>query len=314
MVTTGRSCALSFTACTLGTSTSMPNSITWAVSMKMISSTSTTSTKGVTLISDRLPPPPRRREPYPPPPLTDNAMALLSETALGHVQELHGKVVHARADFPDPVAEDVIEDRRGDSGRKARRRGNQRFRDAWRNRAQAGRSHLSQLVKRADDAQHRAEQPNERRNRRGSGQPAHVALELGDLFAHPQLQGALQSGAVGHLAARLHLTLDLLVPEIKDGHQRRRTKLLAGHHDRFHAAGLAERAQKTSVGLARAAEGLPLGEDHGPGKNRKAKEDDQHNHPGGTVVLDHFPNIHLEEKGSGSFESQFVSSSQIYHI
>jgi hypothetical protein len=59
--------------------------------------------------------------------------------------------------------------------------------------------------------------------------------------------------------------------------------------------------------LARAAEGLPLGENHGPGKNRKTEEDDQHNHPRGTVVLDHFPNIHLEEKGSGSFESQFVS-------
>src|SRR5271157_10889 len=157
MVTTGSSCAVSFTACTLGTSTSMPNSITWAVSMKMIRSTSTTSTNGVTLISDRLPPPPRRLDPYPPPPLTEIAMALLSETALGHVQELHGKVVHARADLPNPVAKNIIENRRGDGGRQARRRGNQRFRNARRHRAQAGRAHLSQLVKRADDAQHRAE-------------------------------------------------------------------------------------------------------------------------------------------------------------
>jgi hypothetical protein len=69
----------------------MPNSITWAVSMKMISSTSTTSTNGVTLISDRLAPPPRRRDPNPPPPLPDNAMALFSETALGQVQELERK-------------------------------------------------------------------------------------------------------------------------------------------------------------------------------------------------------------------------------
>src|SRR5664280_2320126 len=115
MVTTGISFAVSFTMRTLGTSTSMPNSITWAVSMKMMSSTSTTSTNGVMLISDRLAPPPRRREPYPPPPLTDNAMALLSETAFGHIQELHGKVVHARAYLPDPVAENVVEDCRGDS-------------------------------------------------------------------------------------------------------------------------------------------------------------------------------------------------------
>src|ERR1019366_7209056 len=188
MVTTGRSCALSFTACTLGTSTSMPNSITWAVSMKMMSSTSTTSTKGVTLISDRLAPPAPRREPYPPPPLTEIAMALLSETALDHVQELERKVVHARTDLPDPVAENVVKDRGRDGGCQTRRRRNQRFRNARRHRAQAGRAHLSQFVKRADDAQHRAEQPDERRHRRGSGQPAHVALELGDLFAHPQLQ------------------------------------------------------------------------------------------------------------------------------
>src|SRR5271157_5680865 len=190
MVTTGSSCAVSFTACTLGTSTSMPNSITWAVSMKMMSSTSTTSTNGVTLISDRLAPPPRRREPYPPPPLTDKAMALLSQTALGQVQEFQGKVVHARADLPDSVAENVVENSRRDGGCQPRRRGNQRFRDARRHRAQAGRAHLSQFVKRADNAQHRAEQPNERRNRRGRGQPAHVALQLGDLFAHSQLQGA----------------------------------------------------------------------------------------------------------------------------
>src|ERR1039457_6439993 len=307
MVTTGSSWAVSFTACTLGTSTSMPNSITWAVSMKMMSSTSTTSTNGVMLISDRLAPPLRRRDPYPPPPLTDNAMALLSETAFGHVQELHGKVVHARADLPDSVAENVVEDGGWDGGCKARRRRNQRFGDARRHRAQAGRSHLSQFVKRADNAQHGAEQPNERRDRRGSGQPAHVALELGDLLAHSQLQGALQRDAVGHLAARLDLTLDLLISEIEDGHQRRRPELLAGHHDRLHAARFAERAQKTSVGLARAAKGLPLGENHGPGKNRNPKEDDQHNHPRGPVVPDHFPDVHLEEKGSGSFESQFVS-------
>src|ERR1035437_8981584 len=141
MVTTGSSWAVSFTACTLGTSTSMPNSITWAVSMKMISSTSTTSTNGVMLISDMLAPPPRRREPYPPPPLTDNAMALLSETAFGQVQELHGKVVHARAYLPDPMAENVVEDGGGDGGCKHGRRRNQRFGVRRRHRAEAGRSH-----------------------------------------------------------------------------------------------------------------------------------------------------------------------------
>src|SRR5208283_2047365 len=140
MVTTGSSCAVSFTACTSGTSTSMPNSITWAVSMKMISSTSTTSTNGVILTSDRLASPPRRREPYPPPPLTDNAMALVSETALGQVQELQGKVVHARAQFPDAVAEDVIGNGGWDGGEQAHGGRDQRQRDAGTHRPQTGRA------------------------------------------------------------------------------------------------------------------------------------------------------------------------------
>src|ERR1700688_2317032 len=97
METTGISLAFSLTGRTLGTSTSMPNSITCAVSMKMISSTSTTSTKGVTLISERLEPEkedaPRLRDPNPPPPLTDSAIWLLpAERPLGHVQELQRKV------------------------------------------------------------------------------------------------------------------------------------------------------------------------------------------------------------------------------
>src|ERR1019366_6100292 len=116
MVTTGRSCALSFTACTLGTSTSMPKSITWAVSMKMISSTSTTSTNGVTLISERLAPP-RLRFPDPPP-LMQIAILSLSEAAFGQVENLQREIVHARADLAYAVAEEVIENRRRDRREK----------------------------------------------------------------------------------------------------------------------------------------------------------------------------------------------------
>src|SRR5471032_3032852 len=127
--TTGISLTFLSTGRTLGTSTSMPNSMTCAVSMKMISSTSTTSTKGVTLISDRVEVVPRLRDPYPPPlppprlppPLTDNAIALLpAETALGHVQELERKVIHAGANFADGVAEMVVCDGGRDGGKQAK--------------------------------------------------------------------------------------------------------------------------------------------------------------------------------------------------
>ena len=53
MLTTSRSSVISFTVRVLGTLTSMPDCSTGAVTMKMISSTRTTSTSGVMLISER---------------------------------------------------------------------------------------------------------------------------------------------------------------------------------------------------------------------------------------------------------------------
>ena len=141
MVTTGISCAVSLTVRTFGTSTSMPNSITCAVSMKMMSSTSTTSTNGVTLISrDGVAAAPaatriRRhwwRRPW----------LLLSETALGQVEELEREIVHAGADLANQVAEVVIEDGGGNGREQADRGGDQRFGDARADGLQAGGAHL----------------------------------------------------------------------------------------------------------------------------------------------------------------------------
>src|SRR5260370_29559499 len=53
MVTTSRSSLISFTVCVFGRLTSMPDCRMGAVIMKMISSTSITSTKGTMLISER---------------------------------------------------------------------------------------------------------------------------------------------------------------------------------------------------------------------------------------------------------------------
>ena len=58
----GNSSVLSLLWRTLGTSTSRPNSMTCAVSMKITSSTITTSTSGTMLISASAPPLPRRLE------------------------------------------------------------------------------------------------------------------------------------------------------------------------------------------------------------------------------------------------------------
>src|SRR5690348_5218082 len=109
MLITGSTLALSRTCFTLGTSTSMPNSITCAVILKMISSTSTTSTNGVTLISESAGVPWNRRRPGAPPPLTLIAMPSLPVAAFSQIQEFEREVVHARSNFLEDVAEVVIE-------------------------------------------------------------------------------------------------------------------------------------------------------------------------------------------------------------
>src|ERR1035438_5085154 len=298
MVTTGMACAVSFTIRTLGTSTSMPNSITWAVSMKIMSRTSTTSTKGVTLISERAAPP-RLREPNPPP-LIEIAMASLSEAAIGQVEELQREVVHARADLADGGAEEVVENGRGDGRKKAHRRGNQGFPDAGPHRPQAGAALLAQVLKLADNSHDRAQQADEWRHRSRGRQPVHVALQFSELFADAQLQGALDRCSVRHLSARLDLALDLFIAEIEDGHQGRGAKLLAGHHYGFEAVGLPKGSQEARIGPAPAAEGAPLREDHGPGINRETQQDGQHQHPHGAALLGHVPKIYLKEEGKRS--------------
>src|SRR5215470_3911087 len=150
MLTTGRSLTVSLVVFTAGTSTSMPDSITWAVSIKMISSTSSTSTNGVTLISDSAAPP--RRPPRPRPPLslvekaTGHSSPLLLKVALGHIQELDGEVVHARADFLEHVTEVVVENSRRNSRAQADRGREQRVGDARPHRTQRSAARLAQLV------------------------------------------------------------------------------------------------------------------------------------------------------------------------
>src|SRR6185295_8893323 len=123
---TGSSSLVSLTSLTSGTLISTPNSMTCAVSMKMISRTSTTSTRGTMLISESVPlPVPKRRWPSPLrdalPLLTEKAIWILLalEHALGCVQELERKIFHARAHHLYAIPEIVVKHRCGDGGEKA---------------------------------------------------------------------------------------------------------------------------------------------------------------------------------------------------
>src|SRR5580698_385762 len=188
--TTGSSCAVSLTYRVFGTSTCKPYSITCAVNMKIMSSTRTTSTNGVTLISARGAPPRLPRRDPKPPPFTEKDM-LFSETALGHVEEFEGEIVHARANLADAAAEGVVRDGGGNGGEKTERGGIERFRDARSNGAQAGGALGAQRVEGSNDAHHGTQQADERRNGRHRGQHAHAVFEPRELFADAELQGSL---------------------------------------------------------------------------------------------------------------------------
>src|SRR5580658_9697783 len=126
--------------------------------MKMISSTRTTSTNGVTLISaigarprDRLPPDSEAGV---------NAIALASETPPDQVHELERKVVHTRAHLFERIAEVVVEDRRRDSGEETDGGRDQCFRDAGSDGFQTGAPRGAQILERADDPNDCTQQTN----------------------------------------------------------------------------------------------------------------------------------------------------------
>src|ERR1700733_5099802 len=128
---------------------SIPYSTTCAVSIKMIRSTKTTSTNGVTLISDNasVPRPGRRLLPFDPTLMATNhsprrlfPKTSLSKTSLGQVDELEREVVHARSEFLQHVSEIVIEDGCRDGREEPHGSRKKRLRDSRTDRCQTGSS------------------------------------------------------------------------------------------------------------------------------------------------------------------------------
>src|SRR5262245_41174447 len=141
-----------------GRSTSMPVVIIGALTMKMINSTSITSTSGVTLIS--------LRGPLPPPPL--NAIGSPSEeVAPNDVEQVAREAVHLARQHVDATHEVVVgHDRRDRRGQPDRGR-DQRLGDTGCDDVQAGVLLCADAHERIHDAPDRAEQPDERRGRAG---------------------------------------------------------------------------------------------------------------------------------------------------
>src|SRR5512138_109525 len=101
-----------------GRLTSMPRYIIGAVSMKISSSTSTTSTSGMMLISASVAP---MRRPSPPPVSRLNAIfpRELGDRARDEIEQVHRDPFHLRGPVLHAVDEEVVRDDRRDGGREA---------------------------------------------------------------------------------------------------------------------------------------------------------------------------------------------------
>src|SRR5579863_6456676 len=119
MVITSRSWVISFTVRVLGTLTSMPDCSTGAVTMKMISSTSTTSTSGVMLMS--------ARAVCVRPLEVVNAISTprfcRDLAVFDRVEHFEGEIVAASGELADGRSDQVVGDDRRNRGGKPCRRG-----------------------------------------------------------------------------------------------------------------------------------------------------------------------------------------------
>src|SRR5688572_595044 len=159
-----------------------------AVTMKITSSTSITSTYGTTLMSCIVP---RRR-------VTAGMARLPYGLPVQDVRELLHEALEAVGEPVDVVRVAVVRHDRRDGGEQADRGRDQRLGDSGRDLREGRLLHVRQAAERVHDAPHRAEQPDVGADRAGRGEEREVALEE----VHLALEGGAHRAprAVDHVA------------------------------------------------------------------------------------------------------------------
>src|SRR5512145_1798741 len=147
-----------------------------AVTMKMMRSTSITSTSGVTLISLSV---------WRPPPPVDMATALSprrpEEVAPDDVEEVVREVGHLAVEDPDLRREVVVGDDGRDGGEEADGGGDERLADGAGDGGEVGVPHPVDVVERVHDPPDRAEEADERRGAGRRPEEGDLRLERGHL-------------------------------------------------------------------------------------------------------------------------------------
>src|SRR5579863_2376591 len=170
----GRAAAL-----TLGRLTCTPCWMIGAVTMKMISSTSMTSTSGVTLICETSIP----RGPDSVATMGSSPGGASSfsrqEVTFRDIQEFRNEIIHLDRQYAHSRRQEIVEHLRRDRRDESDRGRDQRLRDTRRDRLNIRRMSRRQPNKRCHYSPYRAEQPDKWRGRPGRRQKRNPLLKLG---------------------------------------------------------------------------------------------------------------------------------------
>src|SRR5690606_18282721 len=216
-----------------GRSTGTPAVIIGAATMKMISSTSITSTMGVMLISLMTAlPRRRRRRPPPPPPPDGPPIPILAvpcfELAGKNGRELVSKAFEAPDHLPGIGAELVVGDNGRNGGHKANGGRKEGLGDGTGDNGQIGRRRLSDIGKGVHNAPDRAEKADERARRTDSCEEPKALFEEFALAGDGYIQHLVEALLHAHKAGCILLVAALPFLHGGDEHRAHAARRLFG--------------------------------------------------------------------------------------
>src|SRR5579864_420818 len=190
-----------------------------------------------------------------------------------HRCDFKRETIHSRTDIPDVVQKNVIGDESGNGRKEARCCRNQRLGDARGHCPEAcgpGRAQSRECV---HDPPHRAEQSDERSDRRGRRQPRHIFFQPTDFVTAGQLHAHGHGVEAGNFAGRVS-GADLAFDLAKTGAIHRFERRTApAHLPRIGKSPIgAEDAKKQGRLAIDAREHAHFLKDERPGKKRKGQK------------------------------------------
>src|SRR6516165_2698249 len=189
--------------------------------------------------------------------------------ALHFVNELEAEVVHASTKLANVLREHVVGNDGRDGGKQSCSRRNESFRNSRCDCAQRCGAGGAESVESVDDAPHRSEKTDERRDRSSRCEPRQATLEPSQLFRRCNLYSPLQGSETNRLWSLLS---QFVICAFKHCEEWAGFELFRDGSHILQALGLTEHSHKAVALRACAAEQAPFTKNNGPGKETKDQE------------------------------------------